>query len=215
MKHGGTSNFELKEWTINTDYEVGDYCYIDYKLYQSLTKHTSSTDFETDLTANNWKLIIGGSISKIEAWESGKEYTEGDKVLYKDYVYECLETHTSGANLEDDEFKWICNIETYSVTQAQYNYLVANGIIDSSNKHLYIISDAKDEKSSYEETISVSNDTWTIQHNLQTEYYKLNIHIVDYDGNVTYGDIDLDNTTQNLLVLKFDEPIRGIIYITK
>lgn len=210
MKLGGTSNFELKEWTINTDYEVGDYCYIDYKLYQSLTKHTSSTDFETDLTANNWKLIIGGSISKIEAWESGKEYTEGDKVLYKDYVYECLEAHTSGANLKDDEFKWICNIEIYSVTQAQYNYLVANGIIDSSNKHLYIISDAKDEKSSYEMDFVNSKDI-NVQHNLQCKHPLIRV----FDTNDNEIELDCEYFSENLTILHSEISFSGKVIVNK
>ena len=39
--------------------------------------------------------------------------------------------------------------------------------------------------------------------------------VMDNDGNVVYGDGDLDKTTNNLLVLNFEKEVQGKIYIKK
>ena len=65
----------------------------------------------------------------------------------------------------------------------------------------------------YKEEITVPSDTWSIQHNLKTKWNELTISILDQDGNKTEGDIDLDLTTTNLIVIHFREPIKGSIYI--
>ena len=44
-------------WITSTEYKEKDYVVNDYKLYQCITAHTSST-FEDDIA--NWELIIGG-----------------------------------------------------------------------------------------------------------------------------------------------------------
>ena len=69
---------------------------------------------------------------------------------------------------------------------------------------------------SYEEEITTPSKTWNIQHNLnEPNIYKLNINIMDSDKNIIYGNIDLDNTTDNKLVMNFDEEVSGVIYINK
>ena len=67
--------------------------------------------------------------------------------------------------------------------------------------------------SDYTTQITTASKVWSIQHNLNTEWWKLQINIVDNDGNVVYGDVDLDLTTNNLLVLNFEEKTQGKIYI--
>ena len=60
-----------------------------------------------------------------------------------------------------------------------------------------------------------ASDIWTIHHKLATEWYKLNITLLDSDNNIIYGDIDVANSTNNLLVIKFNTPIAGKIIIKK
>lgn len=67
----------------------------------------------------------------------------------------------------------------------------------------------------YTEEITTPSSTWTVQHNLGAPYWKLTINIIDADGNTTEGDIDINSSTNNLLVIKFNEPISGKIYIKK
>ena len=84
-----------------------------------------------------------------------------------------------------------------------------NGVTLTANKTL------ADLKLLYEEEITTPSNSWSIQHNLNTEWYKLFINIIDSDNNIIYGDIDVDNSTKNLLVMKFDTPITGKITIRK
>ena len=84
-----------------------------------------------------------------------------------------------------------------------------NGVTLTGNKTLV------DLKLLYEEEITTPSNSWSIQHNLNTEWYKLFINIIDSDNDIIYGDIDITNSTKNLLVIKFDTPITGKITIRK
>ena len=95
--------------------------------------------------------------------------------------------------------------------------LVENGTITTENKELYIVNEVNTVGDRYEETIGAdkASNIWTIHHKLATEWYKLNITLLDSDNNIIYGDIDLDNTTINQIVFRFSEPVSGIVYIKK
>ena len=84
-----------------------------------------------------------------------------------------------------------------------------NGVTLTGNKTLV------DLKLLYEEEITTASNSWSIQHNLNTEWYKLFINIIDSDNDIIYGDIDVTNSTKNLLIIKFDTPIAGKITIRK
>ena len=84
-----------------------------------------------------------------------------------------------------------------------------NGVTLTGNKTL------ADLKLLYEEEITTPSNSWSIQHNLNTEWHKLFINIIDSDNDIIYGDIDVTNSTKNLLVIKFDTPIAGKITIRK
>ena len=84
-----------------------------------------------------------------------------------------------------------------------------NGIDLVGNKTLV------DLKLLYEEEITTASNSWSIQHNLNTEWYKLFINIIDSDNDIIYGDVDVANSTKNLLIIKFDTPITGKITIRK
>ena len=84
-----------------------------------------------------------------------------------------------------------------------------NGVTLTGNKTL------ADLKLLYEEEITTPSNSWNIQHNLNTEWHKLFINIIDSDNDIIYGDIDVTNSTKNLLVIKFDTPIAGKITIRK
>lgn len=70
-------------------------------------------------------------------------------------------------------------------------------------------------KQRYSQTISTASDTWAIQHNLDTSWYDLTVIMVDENFNIVYGAIDHNNSTNNLLIVKFAEPIMGKIMVKK
>ena len=84
-----------------------------------------------------------------------------------------------------------------------------NGIDLVGNKTLV------DLKLLYEEEITTASNIWSIQHNLNTEWYKLFVHIIDDNNDIVFGDIDVANSTKNLLIIKFNTPIYGKITIRK
>ena len=84
-----------------------------------------------------------------------------------------------------------------------------NGVTLTGSKTLV------DLKLLYEDEITTASNSWSIQHNLNTEWYKLFINIRDSDNDIIYGDIDVANSTKNLLIIKFDTPITGKITIRK
>lgn len=84
-----------------------------------------------------------------------------------------------------------------------------NGVTLTSNKTL------ADLKLLYEEEITTPSNSWSIQHNLNTEWNSLFINIIDSNNDIVFGDIDVANSTKNLLVMKFDTPITGKITIRK
>ena len=84
-----------------------------------------------------------------------------------------------------------------------------NGVTLTGNKTL------ADLKLLYEEEITTASNSWSIQLNLNTEWHKLCINIIDSDNDIIYGDIDVANSTKNLLVIKFNTPITGKITIKK
>ena len=67
----------------------------------------------------------------------------------------------------------------------------------------------------YSEDITTASNTWSIQHNLNTPWNELTIITTDSDNNITYGDIDVNNCTNNLLIVKFNKAISGKIIIKK
>ena len=84
-----------------------------------------------------------------------------------------------------------------------------NGVTLTGNKTLI------DLKLLYEEEITTASNSWSIQHNLNTEWNSLFINIIDNNNDIVFGDIDVANSTKNLLVIKFDTPIAGKITIRK
>jgi hypothetical protein len=210
-----TSELSFSNWEKSKDYKLGDYVVYDYKLYQANEDHTSSINFDSDI--NSWNLILGGGTSsvEIEDWISNHDYYIGDRVKYNNVIYECIIEHTSSTDFELDKYKWIILLEHYyNLSQDQYDDMIKSGIITESNKYLYVVNDGTDSNNKeYEEDITIASEQWTIQHNLNTEYFRLDTNCLDEEGNYIEGDINTTLTTLNLLVIDFCLPVKGKIYI--
>ena len=172
-----------------------------------------------DRTLDTFTDCTSGSNEIIPNWSIDTDYVVGDKVNNDDIIYKCIKDHHSDlVDFKNDEDNWIIELDKYfSLSQNQYDQMVTDGLITNNNKELFIVNNGTDISSSYEETISADNasNIWTIHHKLATEWYKLNITLLDSDNNIIYGDIDLDNTTINQIVFRFSEPVSGIVYIKK
>ena len=153
----------------------------------------------------------------IPNWEVDHDYVVGDRVKHNNYVYECIvEHHSDLVDFDNDKDNWIIILSEYiSLNKNQYSYLVANGTITAENKNLYIVEDNNDYPSEYEKTINTASKQWLIQHNLGTEYYKLDITCLDDNGDYIFGDVNTTLSTLNLLVIEFCSPISGKVYIKK
>lgn len=109
----------------------------------------------------------------------------------------------------------ICYVKNdYKDTINNTTYKKGFYLYDTTTSKWELIS-SESALSDYTETITISSKSWYIQHNLNSEWWKLQINIIDNEGNVVYGDVDLDKTTNNLLVLNFEKEIQGNIYIKK
>lgn len=62
---------------------------------------------------------------------------------------------------------------------------------------------------------ATASTTWTLQHDLDTPWYNLSITCLSTENDVVIGDIDTATSTDNLLVIKFKEPLKGKVIIKK
>lgn len=88
------STTEIKEWTANTQYAVGDKVMRDNQsdMYICKTAHTSASSF--DVTYWN----------PIDVWTQETSYAVADLCKYRDRYYRCIENHTSTSSF--DVTKW-------------------------------------------------------------------------------------------------------------
>ena len=172
-----------------------------------------------DRTLDTFTDCTSGSNEIIPNWISDHDYVVGDKVNNNNIIYKCIKDHHSDlVDFKNDEDNWIIELDKYfSLSKNQYDQMVTDGLITNNNKELFIVNNGTDISSSYEESFGAdkASNIWTIHHKLATEWYKLNITLLDSDNNIIYGDIDLDNTTINQIVFRFSEPVSGIVYIKK
>jgi hypothetical protein len=105
-------------------------------------KQHQSTVFNNDLTAAEpaWTKMTEGIVWKGD-WEQNVTYDVNDVVKYGAIVYRCLERHTSGNLLENDQDKWLVYVEGVSfrgnyTADTRYtagDLVVYNGSLISSN----------------------------------------------------------------------------------
>ena len=82
-------------------------------------------------------------------------------------------------------------------------------------EHVIALYGGSGGTTNYNDLLNKPSSVWSIQHNLNTEWYKLFINIIDDNNDIVFGDIDVANSTKNLLVIKFNTPITGKITIMK
>lgn len=137
-------------------------------------------------------------------------------------TYKFQDITSSGMNIYDNfnSFPIVFSKDTICYAKNDYTDTSSN-TVRKSGFYLYDVTNNSwtqiggSATSDYTTQITTASKVWNIQHNLNTEWWKLQINIIDDEGNVVYGDVDLDTTTNNLLVLVFETAMQGKIYIKK
>ena len=123
--------------------------------------------------------------AKLNDYKTGSSYKTGDYIVNGGIIYKADKDFTA-SNIDKD--------------------------ITDGNLEEYIGGNAAP---SYTEEVQTASTTWSIQHNLKAQWYELTINIIDSANNIVYADIDVDNCTENLLVVKFNQATSGRIIIKK
>lgn len=98
-------------WSTSTVYYVDDVIRYGGNTYICVVGHTSSADFDTDLSnaPTKWNKMSSGQEWKGE-WNTSQAYKEGDLVVYGGNVFVCVDNHTSAATaasgLEVNSASW-------------------------------------------------------------------------------------------------------------
>lgn len=159
----GTTEVNLSNYYTKTEVDktLGDYpkkteVVLDSEMQTTISKGTAdNTHVPTSKAVVDY---IDTLTPKTPQWETGKSYSVGDVVVNGSNNYECIVAHTS-TTFEADVDKWIIVQDNYyTVTQAQYDSMVASGIITSDNKSLYLITDATETTKI--ETISLNGNDY-------------------------------------------------------
>ena len=137
-------------------------------------------------------------------------------------TYKFQDITSSGMNIYDDfnSFPTVFSKDTICYAKNDYTD-ISSSTVRKSGFYLYDATKKSwtqiggSATSDYTTQIKTASKIWNIQHNLNTEWWKLQINIIDNEGNIVYGDVDLDTTTNNLLVLNFEKEVQGKIYIKK
>lgn len=95
------------EWSASYNYIKDDVVKFGGSSFVSKINHTSSANFYTDLTANpsKWSKMSAGTEFKGN-WAATTFYKIDDIVKWGAFIYICNTSHTSQANLYQDENKW-------------------------------------------------------------------------------------------------------------
>lgn len=137
-------------------------------------------------------------------------------------TYKFQDITSSGMNIYDNFNSFPTGFSKDTICYAKNDYTdTSSNTVHKSGFYLYDVTNNSwsqiggSSTNDYTTQITTASKIWNIQHNLNTEWWKLQINIIDNEGNVVYGDVDLDKTTNNLLVLIFETAIQGKIYIKK
>ena len=84
-------------WYTGAQYSVDDVVRYGGRTYICVLNHTSSAEFQNDLTAANWQLMSDGQEWKGD-WQVNTTYKPNDVVKYGGYIYICNTGHTSNVD---------------------------------------------------------------------------------------------------------------------
>lgn len=198
-------------------YVVNDY--IDTTVIPNITHKKGFYLWHNDgVNPPIWTLISSNN-NEIPEWETGHDYIVGDEVLYNNIKYQCITLHTSNDfDLEIDNWIFVLD-KYYNLKESQYSYLVANGVINNTNKNLYIVSDDNAEnvdiykqiEEDYVETITINgiNENITCEKTIETIGSEIREILIakeqSSDGSIQVGDIvSIKKTINGITVFEYN-----------
>ncbi len=166
-------------------------------------------------------IVKDNTIQTISTWLPNHTYLNETIIIWDGVYYITKEDYTSGSSFNDDL--------TNDKVEPFLNYIKGSHIVElkteiiNGEKRMYcVMSDGTRTNSIkmdcsnseiYKHTQTNPSNNWHIQHNLKSEWYNLTVRCVDQDNNISYGNIDTVNSTKDLLIIEFDEPIKGFSII--
>jgi hypothetical protein len=155
-------------WTTGTTYYVDDVVRYGGKTFICVAGHTSSPDFDTDLSLSptRWNQMSDGQEWKGD-WGTSTLYKLGDLVVYGGNAYICVDSHTSAATvadgLESDSEKWNTFLEGLN-WEGSWTTSTRYQVGDVVNYGGYVYRCRTGHTSSATETLGLENDSsnWDI-----------------------------------------------------
>ena len=198
---------------------------------------TSTLEFTNKQDGSKFNVKLPFDVATIEVVSTLPTPTATlvDKVYFllsNNCFYKCVKDTTSTYKFKDitsngmniyenfNSFPTVFSKDTICYAKNDYTD-ISSSTVRKSGFYLYDATNNSwtqiggSASSDYTTQITTASKIWNIQHNLNTEWWKLQVNIIDNEGNVVYGDVDLSATTNNLLVLNFEKEVQGKIYIKK
>jgi len=170
-------------WAPGSIYDVDEVVSYAGKTYVSLTQHTASADFYTDLdflnadvppvAAPKWQLMVDGYRWRTD-WTVDTFYAIGDLIKYEGLVYLCLDSHTSGSTIQEFETDLVYWAVYTSTIQWRNQwtpdtYYTVNDQV-KVNGTIYICVETHTSADNVEDGIDIDLDKWDIY--LSTDKWK-------------------------------------------
>ena len=112
------------DWASSTAYIADDVVKYGGNAFVALVNHTSSSLFETDLSANptKWQKMVGG-IAFAGTYTNSTYYKVDDVVKYGSSLWICTTAHTAGATLDETKFTlYVPGLEFEDTWSVSTNY---------------------------------------------------------------------------------------------
>ena len=174
------------DWTVGTDYNLGDIVKYNGSLWLCSTNHSASV-FASE--SNNW-TAFSTVTSFVGEWNSSTSYTTGAVVKYNGNLYRCKNTHASSSILETNIDDWTLYLEGIEwrsnwagETEYRLNDFVKYGasLYRCTETHTSVPGIFDDSKFAIEVFGSQFDGTW-----VSTKYYNLG-DLVRHEGFVYYA----------------------------
>lgn len=147
-----------------------------------------SSSNTVDTTLGKWREYNSGTSTSYAIWVEGIDYKVGDIVLKDNIKRQCIVEHTS-ADFDVEKDNWMYVFEQYYyVSQAQYNQMIANGIITDETKDLYIIDGNTNGNDNENAGIEIYEDysQFPMDFEFDCVVYAKNEHTTTEDEPITY-----------------------------
>lgn len=141
----------IPNWTVNTEYVVGDLVAHDAKIYRCTTAHTSDPTQWNNTEEANWEEL-SPTINEISSWAVSTDYEIGQLVIHDNKLYRCNTAHTSDStSFNTDIAYWDAIGSTgIDIWRANEAYTTSNVVI--YNNKIYKCNTAHTSGSTFDPT---------------------------------------------------------------